>query len=245
MRLFQFWDANPPDDVAGFMDAARDVATAARFDYVRLDARSGRAFVAEHYGARGLAVWDACALPVMWSDYLRLLLMDMYGGIYADASYEFPGDLRAFVASAPVAQIPFWMTIVNGNYLMFREPGNLFVRACIALLTENVERRRMGSPVIAVGPGVLNAVRCVVSPEDRAGIDKVARDSGSWVPWGWEEGLAAAERLIDPTADLVAAYRSITLVPTDELHRYAISRFDTEHRRRPDYWFKWTGSIYR
>lgn len=96
MRLFQFWDAEPPEDVLGFMDAARAAATAAGFDYVRLDARSGRDFVAEHYGARGLAVWDACALPVMWSDTLRLLLMDVVGGLYADATYRFTGDLAGF-----------------------------------------------------------------------------------------------------------------------------------------------------
>ena len=243
MKFFQFWDADPPADVLALMDAARQAADG--FEYVRFDARSGRDFVGTYYGARGLAIWDACALPAMMADYLRLLLMDTYGGVYADASYRFTGSLSALVAKSPVAQLPLWMTVVNTNYLMFRKPGDPFLRACIALAMENVEQRRMGSALMAVGCGVLNGVRCILSPEERPGIDDIAHRAGDWITWGWNDLLAAAERLIDPTPELVAAYRAITLVPIDELHQYAISEYQTSHRSSDRYWFKWKGSIYR
>ncbi len=240
MKHFQFWHADPPEDVHAFMEDARVLAG---FDYARFDRQSGRAFVAAHYGSRGVAVWDALLLPAMHADFLRLLLLDTYGGLYTDASYRFIGDLPAFIAEAPTAQMPWWNQIVNTNYMMFREPGHPFLRTCIAMLMDNVEHRRFDSVLMATGPGVINSVRCVLSPDERAGIGVVAR-MADWPRWGWAESLEIAERLIEPTADLVDAYRAMSLVNIDDLHKVAFAHLGASHRKRDDYWYAWKGSIY-
>jgi len=240
MKHFQFWHADPPDDVHAFMDAASDVPG---FEYVRFDQQSGREFVKKDYGSAAVSVWDALALPAMRADFLRLLLLDTYGGLYTDATYRFVGDLPAFIATAPVAQMPWWHNLVNTNYMMFHEPEHPFIRACITMLIDNVEHRRFGSVLMATGPGVINSVRCVLSPEERPGI--VAMGSNEyWLRWGWEESLEVAERLIEPTEELVAAYRAMSLVKIEDLKNVAFAHVDSSHRKRDDYWYRWKGSIY-
>jgi len=241
MKHFQFWHADPPEDVLNFMnDVQRD---APEFEYVRFDQQSGREFVAAHYGGRAVAVWDRLALPAMRADFLRLLLMDTYGGLYTDATYRFIGNVADLVATAPTAQMPLWLTLLNNNYLMFREPGHPFIRACIMMLMDNVEHRRFGSALMATGPGLINSVRCVVAPGERPGIMTMGTND-AWMGWGWMESVETAERLIKPDAELVAAYHAITLVPLDDLGKYAVSMLNSSHRKRPDYWHNWKGSIY-
>jgi len=243
MKLFQLWHADPPADILCFMEAAKDGQP--DFDYVRFNEKSGRAFVEAHYGERAVAAWDSFVLPVMYSDFLRLLLMDIHGGVYADASYQFANNLSGLVAKANTAQMPWALDIVNSNYMMFREPGHPFIRACITMLLDNVEHRRFGSTLMSVGPGMINSIRCALSPEERPGIVALGRCNAEWMQWGWEESIAVAERLIEPTEELKAAYRSISLVPIPELHEYASSYLQASHRLRDDYWYKWRGEIFR
>ncbi len=243
MKLFQFWNSIPPTDIAELMETARTGQP--DFDYVRFDDVTGRIFIGDRYGARELAVWDALALPAMRSDFIRLLLIDTFGGVYVDGSYEFFGNLSDFVATAPTAQLPKWVYMINNNYMMFREPGHPFIRAAIALLIENVEQRRFGSALMVSGPGVMNSIRCVISPEERANIMGLGQCNADWMRWGWEESIRAADRLIEPTEELTAAYRAMTLVPLDELHKSANSKINLSHRHADTHWLKWKGDIYR
>ena len=215
------------------------------FDYVRFDDRSGRAFVAEHYGARGVAAWDACALPAMRSDVLRLLLLNVHGGVYADATFCFDINLSDLVAETQGQMIPVWSVLAINNLLIFREPKHPFLEACIALLLENIERRRFGSALMATGPGVLNSVRAAISPEERTDILVLGHLNAEWMQWGWADSLAAAERLIVPTEALAAAYRAITLVSLEALRPKARNALLASHRAEDGHWLKWTGSIYR
>ncbi len=242
MQLFQFWHDDPPDDVLQMMEATR--LGQRDFDYVRLDDRSGRSFIAERYGARELAAWDACILPAMRSDMLRLLLMEVHGGIYADATFFFPGNLSDLIAITPVALMPMWVRLVINNFLVFRQPRHPFIRACISLLMENIEERRFGSALIATGPAVLNSVRSAISSDEAPEIMYLASTNDDWMRWGWMESVAAAKRLIKPEPSLVSAYQAISLVPVEILQKYARNQLHASHRGEK-HWLRWSGSIYR
>lgn len=243
MKLFQFWHANPPPDVLALMEAVKVGQTA--FEYVRFDDASARLFVSEHYGARGVAAWDACVLPAMRSDLLRLLLMDVHGGIYADATFRFAGDLSDRIASIPYALMFVWNNIVMNGFLMFRASADPYVRACIALTLENIEARRFGSVLMAAGPGVLNSVRAAILPDERVDIVNLGVASPDWIRGGWEGSVAAADRLVDPIAPVARAFRAITLMPFEAEGEIIRNEFFVSHRGRDDYWHRWKGSIYR
>lgn len=90
----QFWDnPAPPPGIVSIMDSWRDLPG---FAYRRFHARSARAWIADALGPDWMAAWRMARTPTEQSDFFRLCLLMVEGGIYADADDRLHGDLSAF-----------------------------------------------------------------------------------------------------------------------------------------------------
>jgi inositol phosphorylceramide mannosyltransferase catalytic subunit len=54
------------------------------YEYVYMDDLEARSFVSNEYGQDWLLIWDSCPLGVMRGDLWRYLIINKYGGVYAD-----------------------------------------------------------------------------------------------------------------------------------------------------------------
>jgi hypothetical protein len=242
IKLFQYWnDGAPPDDVMPWIERLRVLNP--QFDHVLLDEAAGRDLIGERFGPRELAAFKACAVPAMQADYLRLCLMEAVGGLYCDVDLEPLQPLEGLISHAAVGLTPRFLAFTCNDLLMFRQPGNLYNRACLTLATDNLLHRRGANVLMATGPGVFNAVRYVIHPPSRAELDLYVGPSG-WLDIGWRELVVTAERLIEPTPELVAAYTAVTQVEVAEMARW-LGYVIPAYKQTDHHWERWKGSIYR
>ena len=210
MKLFQYWDCtSPPTEVAGWIDGFR--TRNLEFEHVLINAETAADLIADAHGARELAAFKACAVPAMQADYLRLCAICTFGGVYVDADVQSLAPLSDLVAQAPSSLILTYNNLFNNAFLMFREPQDAFIKACLALSTDNIETRRFNVVFTATGPGVLNAVRAILAPSS---LPAILPTFNNYVTcqWGFDDLLRRACELIDPTPRLIADFRAMTVL---------------------------------
>ena len=163
MKLFQYWDTPlPPPEIARWVDGFR--LHNSEFEHVLLNEATADDFIARHYGQREVRAFRACAVPAMQADFIRLCVIDTMVGIYVDADNQSLRPLAELIARAPHALTTTWLGQLSNSFLMFRRPHNPFIRACLALVLENIERRRFKSTFSATGPAVFCALQVVIDP---------------------------------------------------------------------------------
>jgi hypothetical protein len=242
MKLFQFWDqVEPPAEVARWIDGFR--TNNPEFEHVLLNEATATGFIEQHYGAREVAAFRACAMPAMQADYVRLCAIDTFGGVYVDADNQSLEPLSGLIERAPHALMLTWTGLINNAFLMFRRPNHPFIQACLALTTENIERRRFKVENTATGPGVVNAVRAVIAPEAIPEM-AAAYDNPVCSGWGFLELVEHARALIAPTPELVDAYRAATIMHTLSARPWLGSE-QPAYKATPRHWINWEGPIYR
>ena len=242
MKLFQYWDRpEPPAEVAQWIEGFR--TRNPEFEHELFDEASAAAFISQHYGPRELAAFEACARPAMQADYIRLCLLDVHGGVYVDADNQSLEPLSDLISTAPDALMFTWLGMINNGFMMFRKPHDPFVRACLALATENVEARRFRIEFTATGPGVLNAIRALIDP---ASLDQIlaAFDNPLASQWGFPELLEIARASITVTPELTSAYNAITLMHVLTTGRW-IGAEQPAYKQTDNHWITWKGDIYR
>jgi hypothetical protein len=165
MKLFQYWDAPvPPADVQQLIEGFR--INNPEFEHVLLNETTADEFIAQHYGPREVRAFRACAVPAMQADLIRLCVMDAVGGIYVDVDNQSVRPLADLIAPVPHALMATaLMGQLNNSFLMFRRPHHPFIRACIDLVVENIEKRRFRCISTASGPAVMSAVRATIAPQ--------------------------------------------------------------------------------
>lgn len=241
MKLFQYWDsATPPPEVAQWIEGFR--VRNPEFDHVLFNAATAIDFIAEHFGPREVAAFQACAVPAMQADYIRLCAIDVHGGVYVDADNQSLGPLSELIERAPHALMFTWVGLVNNGFLMFRRPGDPFIKACLALTTANVEARRFDIEFTSTGPGVFNAVRALVDP---AALPEIlhAFDNPICASWGFPKLLAYARDLIEPTPELVRSFEAITLINALQAGPW-IGADQPAYKAGERHWLNWKGAIY-
>lgn len=242
MKLFQFWDQQePPPDVAGWIEGFRTGNP--EFEHVLFNEATAADFIASHYGERELAAYRACAVPCMQSDYIRFCALDVFGGVYVDADNQTGRPLAELLDKAPKALMFTWGNLINTGFLMFRSPADPFVRACLRLMTDNIEKRRYRIEFTSTGPGVANAIRAIVDPASLPGILSDF-DNGVSGDWGFPDLLEHARALIEPTPELAQSYRAITL-----MHALAagpwIGGEQPAYKQTDRHWLNWKAPIYK
>lgn len=242
MKLFQYWDSPPPPpEVAAWIEGFR--TRNPEFEHSLFDREAGARFIADRYGPRELAAFEACAAPAMQADYLRLCLMDCFGGLYADADFQSLQPLSSLIARAPRSMMLTWEGHVVTGFILFRRPHDPFIRACLKLATENIEARRFGNVYNATGPGILNAIRALIDPASLPVVLK-AYDNPLGRRWAFPELLEHARASIVITPELAAAFRDISLMRSLD----ALPWLGTEqpaYKKTERHWLHWEGPLYR
>jgi hypothetical protein len=242
LSVYQYWDAaQPPVEVAVHLDAMREAV--AGWDWRLLDEAAAASLIERRCGVREAAAFRTCKPPAMQADYLRLCLMNALGGVYLDADNLPLRPLRPLLERAPVALLPIWNGVVGTDTMVFRRPGHPFVRACLELATENIEHRRFDSVLMATGPAVLTAMRCVGDRACEAQIQHLVEHS----PWNREDWCflsrrAAALKSADPA--VAASLAEMTFVPVEEMVTWVASPPMT-YKTTSRHWMHWAEALYR
>lgn len=176
--ISQYWDTEiVPDYMAGLLATFRDRNP--DFHHRVYSEYEAERFIGEHFGARELAAFQACAVPSMQSDYFRYCSVLALGGVYADADYHCIRPLRPLVEKpggviflSPSALLHNGRdaTRVWSGFFAFRRPWHPFLKLALEIATANIEARiperiwPIGEKVVesiwlTVGPGVPSLMR--------------------------------------------------------------------------------------
>ena len=256
LYLFQYWDSPvPPREVAGWM--AHMGANNPEFTHAVFDEARARAFIAAHYGSREVAAFDACAVPAMQADYFRLCALESSGGLYVDADTQSLEPVAPLVARAPGGFVYTFLGNLNNAIAFFPSAHSPFLRACLALATDNIETRRFSSVFTTTGPGVFDAVRAVLAPETfeatiaylesirGSGLRSFGVSPEEVLSWGLREILNVARATIELTPELEASCRGMTLLDSFTQLAPWFGNAQPEYKQTARHWLHWPGSIYR
>ena len=242
MKLFQYWHTSaPPDDVARWIEGFK--INNPEFDHSLFNHESAEVFIAEHYGSRMRAAFLTCAPPAMQADYLRLCLLDTYGGLYVDADNQSLEPLSELIDQAPFSMMFTWVGgLINNGFVLMRSARDPFVRACLELATDNIQKKRFNSIFTTAGPGVLNAVRALAKPDAISEMaplfdNEVCRD------WGFLDLVKHARDTIEATPELLLSIDRITLINALSAGRWVGTK-QPAYKDAGHHWLQWKGSIY-
>ena len=242
MKLFQFWDEpQPPADVSSWIEGFR--SRNPDFEHVLFNETSAGDFIAAHYGPREAAAFRACAVPAMQADVLRLCALDVFGGVYIDADHQSMEPLGGLIAQTPGTMVFEWLGLLNNAVLLFPEPGDPFLRACLELTLQNIEARRFNIALMATGPGVFNAIR-VLLDHAAAGEIRAALDTPHCRDWGFDELVEHARGAVRVTPELRRAYDAMTLMNPIAATPW-IGLEAPAYKQTDRHWGHWKKPIYR
>jgi hypothetical protein len=117
-------------------------------------------FIAEHFSAREVAAFRACAVPAMQADYFRYCAVLALGGIYSDADFRCVRPLRELLASTGGGRLfrrepPGYL--LNGFFL-FDAPGHPLLRLTLDIATANIEGRVGERVQMVTGPWIFSGL---------------------------------------------------------------------------------------
>ena len=183
---------------------------------------------------------DGMAPVRSMADVFRLAVLWAEGGVYADADMLCLAPLYMLIKKqARPGLIVVYRNRIQNGFIVQREPRDPFIGACLELAISNIEVLRFPDVYTATGPAIYNALWALIAPEDSAGApeDPYAR------AWDAPEMLVHARERIEATPELVASFRSMTL-----LHQVAVDNWIVDgvpaYRQTPLHWCRWKGSIY-
>jgi mannosyltransferase OCH1-like enzyme len=80
-------------------------------------------FISQHYGQREVAAFQACAVPAMRADYIRLCMIDVFGGVYVDADNQSLVPLKDMIDRVRYSLLFTYTGMLNNGFKLFREPA--------------------------------------------------------------------------------------------------------------------------
>jgi hypothetical protein len=214
------------------------------FQYLLFNEKGAESFIEEHFTAREVAAFRACAVPAMQADYFRYCAVLALGGIYADADMRCVANLAPLVAPVGDAQFYYRPThhIVPNGFFIAPDPGHPLLQFALEVATINIERRSIQNVRLATGPGIISALYGM----HMCGSLEIYR-------------LATAERtpkLVEPLTELLnivqarAGGRARELLaraqfsPIEVLLAF-VREEPMEYKQAKGHWLHWQGSIYR
>ena len=242
MKLFQYWDTgSPPDEVAGWIEGFR--VKNPELKHRLFDRDSASWFIRKHLGERYQRAFDACAVPSMQSDYIRICAVEVMGGVYADADLQCLQPLNGFIERAPRSLMLSWGKQLLHSFMMMREAHDPLISASLELVTRNIEERRFTSAYTATGPAILNAIRGLVYP---GSLEKIFPILDNPVCRSWDfPGLVEFSReVVSVTPELQQSLADLTVIRSVD----ALPWIGTEqpaYKETDAHWLTWNGPIYR
>ena len=158
LPIIQYWHS--PDVPA---DVAELIASVAEknpdLHHLVFNEASAEEFIGEHFGAREVEAFRACAVPAMQADYLRYCAVFALGGIYVDADYRCVQCFSPLVARVDEGLLfkrPSGV-LFNGLFL-FKVLRHPLLRLVLDVVTSNIERRGSDGIWWLSGPGMLTTL---------------------------------------------------------------------------------------
>jgi mannosyltransferase OCH1-like enzyme len=242
MKLFQYWDSpSPPAEIAVWVEGFK--TNNPDFEHVLINRASALDFISEHYGPNEVAAFKACAVPAMQADYARLCFLETFGGVYVDADVQSIKPLSDLFKDCSGSMLFIFHTLVNNGVMYFPQARNPFVSACLKLATDNINSRRTNAVFTAAGPGVVNALRCILDPSTYE-LTAATFDQNMVVrSWGFVDLVERARTMIEITPELVNAFAAIE-IRTSASSREWIGAEQPAYKETSVHWTRWEGSIY-
>ena len=258
--IFQYWDKEVvPGYVGDLCDSFRRHNPGLR--HRLLSEGEAERFIAEHFTAREVEAFRACAVPSMQSDYFRYCSVLAAGGFYADADYRCLASLQPLVERSEGGEIFLGPTVHHHNgrptrrvwsgFFVFRKPGHPFLRLALDIATANLEARipeRVWGPGqkvvesiwLTVGPGVPTLMRSI---RDCGSLDAFVDDvKGS-------DAEPFAELYCDVVGDyqrIVEAFEGVCVSPHESMCHW-VGRPDSPlpYKETDTHWHNVTTRIFR
>jgi mannosyltransferase OCH1-like enzyme len=153
VRVFQFWDAEIPDDVAALVARWRDVK---HVEHHLVDDGAAVEFLDREYGARVRSAYQACLPPAMRADVVRYALLHTYGGLYVDADIRRKRGVLGLVrlAGERGALLMRGGHVAN-DLMVVSRPGDPLMIDTLEQAVSNIERRVSNNVWEVTGPGIM------------------------------------------------------------------------------------------
>lgn len=103
-RLVQFWDRDPPEEVAAMFRQTRQMLDKAGYEHLIFDLQTARERIAETAGDAWVDHYDRAPHPSMQADIFRIVELHGHGGMYMDADMV----LKAVIPFPP-PQVPLFV----------------------------------------------------------------------------------------------------------------------------------------
>ncbi len=241
MKLFQYWDSpSPPDQIAGWIEHFR--INNPEFEHVLINKASALEFIAVHYGPREVSAFEACAVPAMQADYIRLCLLEICGGVYVDADSQSRRPLSELFKDCPGSVLFAMGMLVNNGFMYFPNARDPFVSACLKVATDNIHARRTNAVFTTAGPGVLIALRYILDPSTQKIVDSKF-DAPFVCTWGFPDVVERVRELVEVTPELLEAFSAIDIMQAMDVVTW-IGEEQPVYKQTTVHWTRWEGSIY-
>ncbi|MFZ9712336.1 MAG: glycosyltransferase family 32 protein, partial [Burkholderiaceae bacterium] len=157
--IHQYWDkVQPPDDVLQLMSSWQ--ANNADWVCQQLNDATAWDFLDQHCDKQVLLAFETAAHPTLRADLIRLAVLAVQGGVWADADdraaqgigHLFPSGVGLLLLQENMGTI--------GNNFIASAPNHPFIRYALKTVTEQILERQGDSIWFLSGPGALTLAFC-------------------------------------------------------------------------------------
>jgi Glycosyltransferase sugar-binding region containing DXD motif len=244
LPIIQYWHHEQvPADVADHISSFRDRNPGLR--HLVFHEAAAEKFIAEHFTAREVAAFRACAVPSMQADYLRYCAVLALGGVYVDVSFRCLQSLQPLIEMAAggvlFRQEP-QQFIVNGIFA-FKAPGHPLLQLALDVATANIEGRAAESVNMATGPWIFTGLTAL----HRLGSLGAARQAVAGQ--GIEPLVEIMLRVVGDFERVARALEEVRIAPLDMANGWVTRPpVPLEYKQSETRWVGWhkrEGTIYR
>jgi hypothetical protein len=236
--IVQYWHG---DDIPPYIEALISTVREHNPDrpHLLFDERSAAETIAENFGERHLAAFQACAVPSMQADYFRYCAIHSLGGIYLDADLACIACLDTLVESEAQLFKHAAGPMVN-SFFGFPDAGHPLLEMTVEIATVSIEKRWTNHVGFATGPLIFTGLERIW----RAGSPEALRGTLDPV---WARALELARPVIEAHGPIERAFDGVRISPGAAMSAWiaAPDQDDLLYKKDDQYWFNWQGSIYR
>jgi len=158
-RIHQYWDqAKPPDDVLELMGCWQNHHPA--WAYQRFNDATAWDFLDQHTDRQTLRAFETAAHPTLRADLLRLAVLEVQGGVWADADDRAAQGLEVLIEPGVDLMLVQENIGTIGNNFIASAPNHPFMRYALKTVTEQILERQGDSIWFLSGPGALTLAFC-------------------------------------------------------------------------------------
>jgi len=161
--LFQFWDRNPPPEVAANLSGWTDFASDNGYQHLVFNLDSASSFIADSFGSEFVDAFRTARHPAIQADVFRILYAYRNGGCWIDADLEPPSDSATHEFHKITQGTNFLFlrrhsqpTLLRISNMFFAlAPGHPLLARMVSEISEDSgESWSRGGIVVTTGPGL-------------------------------------------------------------------------------------------